>query len=137
MLLEAVRNTVEFKSLPYAQLSGMARHLGLPVKAGDAILFTENLRHGGRSIRSGRTRKSACRLRPVLDEVAKHLHDGRGTEHPAGHLRPLHPGAAGDVPESLNRLEGTGIDAVKFTELGIDYLAKVNRLFTRMLEILA
>ena len=32
--------------------------LGLPVKAGDAILFTENLRHGGRSIRSGRTRKT-------------------------------------------------------------------------------
>lgn len=32
--------------------------LSLPVKAGDAILFTENLRHGGRSIRSGRTRKT-------------------------------------------------------------------------------
>lgn len=32
--------------------------LALPVKAGDAILFTENLRHGGRSIRSGRTRKT-------------------------------------------------------------------------------
>ncbi len=32
--------------------------LGLPVKAGAAILFTENLRHGGLSIRSGRTRKT-------------------------------------------------------------------------------
>jgi hypothetical protein len=32
--------------------------LSLPVKAGDAILFTENLRHGGRTIRSGRTRKT-------------------------------------------------------------------------------
>ena len=32
--------------------------LSLPVRAGDAILFTENLRHGGRSIRSGRTRKT-------------------------------------------------------------------------------
>jgi hypothetical protein len=32
--------------------------LSLPVKAGDAILFTENLRHGGRSIRSGQTRKT-------------------------------------------------------------------------------
>ena len=32
--------------------------LGLPVKAGDAILFTENLRHGGLSIRSGKTRKT-------------------------------------------------------------------------------
>lgn len=32
--------------------------LGLPVKAGDAILFTENLRHGGQTIRSGRTRKT-------------------------------------------------------------------------------
>jgi ectoine hydroxylase-related dioxygenase (phytanoyl-CoA dioxygenase family) len=32
--------------------------IGLPVKAGDAILFTEHLRHGGKSIRSGRTRKT-------------------------------------------------------------------------------
>lgn len=32
--------------------------LGLPVRAGDAILFTENLRHGGQSIRSGKTRKT-------------------------------------------------------------------------------
>lgn len=32
--------------------------LSLPVKAGDGILFTENLRHGGRSILSGRTRKT-------------------------------------------------------------------------------
>lgn len=32
--------------------------VGLPVKAGDAILFTENLRHGGLSIRSGQTRKT-------------------------------------------------------------------------------
>lgn len=32
--------------------------IGLPVKAGDAILFTENLRHGGLSIRSGKTRKT-------------------------------------------------------------------------------
>lgn len=32
--------------------------VGLPVKAGDAILFTEHLRHGGKSIKSGRTRKT-------------------------------------------------------------------------------
>ena len=32
--------------------------IGLPVKAGDAILFTEHLRHGGKSIRSGRPRKT-------------------------------------------------------------------------------
>lgn len=32
--------------------------IGLPVKAGDAILFTEHLRHGGKSIKSGRTRKT-------------------------------------------------------------------------------
>jgi ectoine hydroxylase-related dioxygenase (phytanoyl-CoA dioxygenase family) len=32
--------------------------VGLPVKAGDAILFTEHLRHGGKSIRSGKTRKT-------------------------------------------------------------------------------
>jgi hypothetical protein len=32
--------------------------IGLTVKAGDAILFTENLRHGGLSIRSGKTRKT-------------------------------------------------------------------------------
>ena len=32
--------------------------LGLPVKAGDAILFTENLRHGGLTNRSQQTRKT-------------------------------------------------------------------------------
>jgi hypothetical protein len=32
--------------------------IGLPVKAGDAIFFTENLRHGGLVNRSERTRKS-------------------------------------------------------------------------------
>lgn len=32
--------------------------IGLTVKAGDAILFTENLRHGGLTIRSGQTRKT-------------------------------------------------------------------------------
>ena len=32
--------------------------IGLPVKAGDAILFTENLRHGGLTNRSGQTRKT-------------------------------------------------------------------------------
>jgi len=32
--------------------------IGLPVKAGDAILFTENLRHGGLTNRSRRTRKT-------------------------------------------------------------------------------
>jgi ectoine hydroxylase-related dioxygenase (phytanoyl-CoA dioxygenase family) len=32
--------------------------IGLPVKAGDAILFTEHLRHGGKSIRSGKTRNT-------------------------------------------------------------------------------
>jgi len=32
--------------------------VGLPVKAGDAILFTENLRHGGLTNRSRRTRKT-------------------------------------------------------------------------------
>lgn len=32
--------------------------IGLPVKAGDAILFTENLRHGGFTNRSGKTRKT-------------------------------------------------------------------------------
>jgi len=32
--------------------------IGLPVKAGDAILFTEHLRHGGKSISSGRPRKT-------------------------------------------------------------------------------
>lgn len=32
--------------------------IGLPVKAGDAILFTENLRHGGLTNRSKQTRKT-------------------------------------------------------------------------------
>ncbi len=32
--------------------------IGLPVKAGDAILFTENLRHGGLTNRSRQTRKT-------------------------------------------------------------------------------
>lgn len=32
--------------------------IGLPVKAGDAILFTENLRHGGLTNRSQQTRKT-------------------------------------------------------------------------------
>lgn len=32
--------------------------IGLTVQAGDAILFTENLRHGGLTIRSGKTRKT-------------------------------------------------------------------------------
>lgn len=32
--------------------------IGLPVKAGDAILFTEHLRHGGLPIRSNRPRKT-------------------------------------------------------------------------------
>ena len=32
--------------------------IGLPVKAGDAILFTENLRHGGFINRSQQTRKT-------------------------------------------------------------------------------
>ena len=32
--------------------------ISLPVKAGDAILFTENLRHGGFANRSARTRKT-------------------------------------------------------------------------------
>ncbi|MCY4064337.1 MAG: phytanoyl-CoA dioxygenase family protein, partial [Chloroflexi bacterium] len=32
--------------------------IGLPVKAGDAILFTENLRHGGFTNRSNQTRKT-------------------------------------------------------------------------------
>ena len=32
--------------------------IGLPVKAGDAIFFTEDLRHGGLINRSGRTRKT-------------------------------------------------------------------------------
>ena len=32
--------------------------IGLPLQAGDAILFTENLRHGGLTIRSDRTRKT-------------------------------------------------------------------------------
>ena len=32
--------------------------IGLPVKAGDAILFTENLRHGGLTNRSNQTRKT-------------------------------------------------------------------------------
>ena len=32
--------------------------IGLPVKAGDAILFTENLRHGGLTNRSDQTRKT-------------------------------------------------------------------------------
>ena len=32
--------------------------MGLPVKAGDAILFTENLRHGGLANRSNQTRKT-------------------------------------------------------------------------------
>ena len=32
--------------------------IGLPVQAGDAILFTENLRHGGFTNRSGKTRKT-------------------------------------------------------------------------------
>ena len=31
---------------------------GLPVRAGDAILFTENIRHGGFTVRSGKTRKT-------------------------------------------------------------------------------
>ena len=32
--------------------------IGLPIKAGDAILFTENLRHGGLTNRSDQTRKT-------------------------------------------------------------------------------
>ena len=32
--------------------------IGLPVKAGDAILFTENLRHGGLTKHSQQTRKT-------------------------------------------------------------------------------
>ena len=32
--------------------------IGLEVKAGDAILFTENLRHGGLTNRSDKTRKT-------------------------------------------------------------------------------
>lgn len=32
--------------------------IGLPVKAGDAVLFTENLRHGGLTNHSQQTRKT-------------------------------------------------------------------------------
>ena len=41
------------------------------------------------------------------------------------------------IDNYANGLEGTEIDFVKFKELVKDNQAKVNRLFTRMLEILS
>ena len=64
--------------------------IGLPVKAGDAILFTENLRHGGLTNRSQQTQENAARrLRALLDEVAEPQYDGRRALCLGEHLRAL------------------------------------------------
>ena len=64
--------------------------VALEVKAGDAILFTENLRHGGVTNRSDRVRKTIPRgLRALLDAVAEPGDHGRIALRDGIHLRPL------------------------------------------------
>ena len=83
--------------------------VGLEVKAGDAIFFTEALRHGGltnRSLEHAGTQDPARGVRPAFHDVAEHRDHGRAAVPHRYHARPSDGSATRPVPPLPRSVSG-------------------------------